>query len=78
MRILSLLAKKPMNLRQLSLAANLDYKTAEHHVDMLVKNSVLECAGGGYGQLYFVSDSVLAQKELAQLFNPKGGKNGRK
>ena len=76
MRLLMLLAKKPMNLRQLSIAAGLDYKTVEHHVHIMLKNSVLEGTGSGYGQLYFISDAVLAQKEVAQFL--RGGKNGRK
>lgn len=76
MRLLSLLAKKPMNLRRLSLAAGLDYKTAEHHVEMLMKNSVLECEGNGYGQVYFISEIALAQKEFEDML--RGGKNGRK
>jgi hypothetical protein len=75
-QLLSILAKRPMNLRQLSLAAGFDYKTVEHHVQLLMKNSVLECSGNGYGQVYFISDIALAQKEFAGLL--RGGKNGRK
>lgn len=75
-QLLSILVKKPMNLRQLSIAAGLDYKTVEHHVQLLMKNSVLECSGNGYGQVYFVTDYVLAQKEFSALI--RGGKNGGK
>ena len=75
-RLLSLLSKRPMNMRQLSIAAGLDYKTAEHHVQLLMKNSVLECTGNGYGQVYFISDIATAQKEFAGMI--RGGKNGRK
>jgi DNA-binding transcriptional ArsR family regulator len=74
--LLSILAKKPMNMRQLSLAAGLDYKTVEHHVDLLAKNSVLECTGNGYGQVYFISDIALADKGFAAMV--RGGNNGRK
>ena len=74
--LLSLLSKKPMNMRQLALCAGLDYKTVEHHVDLLVKNSVLECSGNGYGQVYFVTDIALAQDEFGKLI--KGGKNGKR
>lgn len=76
MALLSLLSKKPMNMRQLALAAKLDYKTVEHHVNLLMKNSVLEHSGDGYGQVYFISDIALAQSELGKLI--KGGKNGKK
>ena len=44
-QLLSLLAKKPMNMRQLALAAKLDYKTVEHHVRLLEKNLVIEPTG---------------------------------
>ncbi|MFA5930042.1 MAG: ArsR family transcriptional regulator [Candidatus Micrarchaeia archaeon] len=74
--LLSLLSKKPMNMRQLALSAKLDYKTVEHHVELLLKNSVLEHSGNGYGQVYFISDIALAQSELGKLI--KGGRNGKK
>jgi len=75
-RLLSLLVKKPMNMRQLSLAAGLDYKTVEHHVNLLMKNSVLDCSGNGYGQVYFVSDIALAQDGFEKML--KGDNDGRK
>jgi len=75
-RLLSLLAEKPMNMRRLSLAAGLDYKTVEHHMELLAKNSVVETSGKGYGQVFFVTDLVLAQKEVAGML--RGGTNGRK
>jgi DNA-binding transcriptional ArsR family regulator len=71
-QLLSLLAKKPMNLRQLSLAAGFDYKTVEHHVSLLMKNSVLECAGTGYGKLYFVSDAVLSYDDFKVIIRGDG------
>jgi len=75
-QLLSILAKKPMNLRQLSLAAKLNYKTVEHHIDLLSKNSIVDCMGNGYGQVYFVSEYVLAQKEIAEIL--RGVNNGGK
>ena len=74
--LLSILAKKPMNLRQLSLAAGLDYKTVEHHVDLLVKNSVLEHSGNGYGQVYFITDIALAEKGFSDII--RGEHNGKR
>jgi DNA-binding transcriptional ArsR family regulator len=63
-QLLSLLAKKPMNMRQLALAANLDYKTVEHHMRLLEKNLVVEPMGEGYGKMYFISDMLLGEKEF--------------
>jgi DNA-binding transcriptional ArsR family regulator len=74
--LLSILAKKPMNLHRLSLAADLDYKTVEHHVKLLLENAVIECTGSGYGKMYFVSDIALAQKGFREML--RGGKNGGK
>lgn len=75
-RLLGLLAKRPMNTRQLALAARLDYKTVEHHVQLLAKNSVLEASGAGYGKVFFVSDAILSQDGVADML--KGGMDGRK
>ena len=63
-QLLSLLAKKPMNMRQLALAAKLDYKTVEHHVRLLEKNMIIEPMGSGYGKMYFISDMLLGEKEI--------------
>lgn len=75
-QLLSILLRKPMNLNQLAREAGLDYKTVEHHVQMLSKNSILDSEGGGYGKVYFVSESVLSLPEFAGIL--KGDKNGKK
>jgi DNA-binding transcriptional ArsR family regulator len=63
-QLLSILAKKPMNMRQLALSANLDYKTVEHHVRLLEKNLIIERVGDGYGSVYFLSDLLLEEKDI--------------
>lgn len=55
-RLLHLLFKKPMNLRQLALAAGLDYSTVEHHVRLLERHSILASDGPGYGRVYSIDD----------------------
>jgi len=75
-QLLKLLVKKPMNLNQLAHAAGLHYKTVEHHVELMMENSVLECTGKGYGRMYFVSEIVLAQQDVADMI--RGGRNGKK
>ena len=72
-RLLSLLMKKPRNMRQLALASKLDYKTVQYHVEMLEKNSLLEKSGGKYGGIYFVSELLLAQKKYVKMI--KGDSN---
>jgi DNA-binding transcriptional ArsR family regulator len=71
-QLLSLLAKKPMNMRQLALAAKLDYKTVEHHVRLLEKNLVIEPTGSGYGKMYFISDMVLQEKDFINRIRGDG------
>ncbi|VVB68368.1 Uncharacterised protein [Candidatus Norongarragalina meridionalis] len=75
MLLLSILLKKPMNMRRLAIAAGLDYKTVEHHVRLMEKNSIIESMGGGYGRVFFVSELVLAQKDI--VANIRGVKNGK-
>lgn len=75
-QLLSLLVKKPTNLRQLSLAAGLDYKTVEHHSGLLTENGIIEAAGSGYGKVYFVADSVRSDVEFKRLI--RGVSNGGK
>jgi|GEM_PF-6690694 len=49
--ILKILSKTPVNTNKLSELAELDYKTTEHHVKVLLDNGVIESVGGGYGKL---------------------------
>ena len=75
MLLLSILIRKPMNMRRLALAAKLDYKTVEHHVRLMEKNSIVESTGGGYGRVFFVSELVLAQTDFVKTI--RGVKNGK-
>ncbi|MFA6489643.1 MAG: ArsR family transcriptional regulator [Candidatus Micrarchaeia archaeon] len=73
--LLSLLLEKPRNMRQLALAAGMDYKSVQHHIELMEKNSIVSRAGG-YSPIYFVSDIVLAEKGFVSKL--KGGKHGKK
>ena len=57
-RILSAVNKKPRNLRQLSLAVKMDYKTVQEHVEILVENGVLETPQKRYGAIYFLASHL--------------------
>jgi len=72
--LLSILAKKPMNMRQLALSAKLDYKTVEHHLGLMEKNGLVEGGSEGYGRVYFISDAALAQDDFAGKI--RGENNG--
>lgn len=53
-RILSAIKKKPMNLRQLAIHLRLDYKTVKAHIELLLKNGIIDMQGK-YGAIYFIS-----------------------
>ncbi len=54
-RIIRAVYEKPRNLRQISLAVKMDYKTVQEHVGILLENGVLETPGKRYGAVYFVA-----------------------
>lgn len=53
-KIINILKKKPMNAHRLSKTLNLDYKTIQHHLNILIDNKILE-KKGKYGGVYFIS-----------------------
>ena len=55
LNLLKLLIEKPMNANQLSKNLNLDYKTVQGHVEILIENGVIETPKKQYGSVYFLS-----------------------
>ncbi len=47
-----------MNTNQLSNELDLDYKTVQHHLEMLEENDILTTQGGNYGRMYFLTDRM--------------------
>ncbi|MBN1169641.1 winged helix-turn-helix transcriptional regulator [Candidatus Micrarchaeota archaeon] len=76
LRIIRILAAKPMNMRQLSLAANLDYKTVQGHIELLVEEGILQTPKKKYGSVYFLSSEWEDNEYLSEIM--KGDKNERK
>jgi len=57
--IATTLKKKPMNANQLSKTLNLDYKTVQHHLRVLLDNQIITAVNKGkYGAVYFISDGM--------------------
>lgn len=55
-RIIEVLLKTPMNMHQLSIALNLDYKTIQHHIKVLLENGIISAVHkGSYGAMYHLS-----------------------
>lgn len=64
-RIVSAIKAKPMNAHQLARQLHIDYKTAQHHLNILVDNTVLMVVKKGYGAVYFLTPE--AEKCLPEL-----------
>ncbi|MDD5336871.1 MAG: winged helix-turn-helix domain-containing protein [Candidatus ainarchaeum sp.] len=62
-RILLRLMKEPLNSNKLSEALRLDYKTIQHHLDLLEENGVIEWSGKKYGKVYFPSMEFESNKK---------------
>ncbi|MDY6775210.1 MAG: winged helix-turn-helix domain-containing protein [Halobacteria archaeon] len=58
LRIIRALHDQPMNTNQLSNELDLDYKTVQHHLEMLEENDILTTQGGNYGKMYFLTDRM--------------------
>ncbi|CAG0970080.1 Sporulation kinase E [Methanosarcinales archaeon] len=56
--ILRHLTGKAYNAHQLAKALNVDYKTARHHLEVLVKNGIVTKDNSGYSTLYFISKNI--------------------
>jgi predicted transcriptional regulator len=55
-RILKILKDTPKNTNQLAEELHLDYKTVQHHIDVLTQNRLIEPSKqDAYGALYFLS-----------------------
>lgn len=55
-RIIEALDDRPRNTNRLSEELDLDYKTVEHHIEMLEEYDIVEAGGNDYGQMYFLTD----------------------
>ena len=72
-RLLEKLVQKPRNIRQLAIACSVDYKTAQAHVELLLKNGILDSMGKKYGSIYFISSEYEGNGLLGELLG--GEKN---
>jgi predicted transcriptional regulator len=54
-RIIHELRNRPSNLNQLATRLNLEYRSIQHHVEVLKKNQLLTSRGEHYGLTYFLS-----------------------
>ncbi|KZN26398.1 ArsR family transcriptional regulator [Haladaptatus sp. R4] len=64
LRIVRSLNRRPMNTNQLSNELDLNYKTVQHHLEMLEENDVLTTTGDEYGKMYFLTDRMESNLDL--------------
>lgn len=60
--IVGLLERRPYNAHELSRLLGVDYKTARHHLRVLVENGLLVADEGHYGCLYHWSADLRAEQ----------------
>lgn len=56
--ILHLVGRRPYNAHEISRLLGASYKTARHHLNVLVENDLLQVSDDRYGTLYFWSRSL--------------------
>ena len=64
-RIIQLLLKRPYNTNQITKELNLDYKTVQHHLRVMLENNIITVSKKKYGSVYLVSHLL---KENLNLF----------
>ena len=65
-RILRTIERRPRNANQLADALDLDYKTVQHHLEVLLDNDVVDNSGDEYGAVYLPSDRLQNNRETVE------------
>lgn len=65
-RILRAIERRPRNANQLADALDLDYKTVQHHLEVLLDNDVVDNSGDEYGAVYLPSDRLQNNRETVE------------
>lgn len=63
-RIIRELRNRPSNLNQLANKLSLEYRAVKHHIDVLLKNSLVVTKGEHYGMTYFLNPWLESRIEL--------------
>ena len=66
LRILRTLQTRPMNTNQLSNELALNYKTVQHHLEVLEENDVVTTRGDNYGKMYFLTDRMRENLDILE------------
>lgn len=66
LRIVRTLHDRPMNTNQLSDALELNYKTVQHHLEVLEENNIVTTQGDNYGKMFFLTDQMTANLDILE------------
>lgn len=78
-RIMQSIMEEPKNANQLSKEVGVNYRTVEHHLKVLMENSLITSQGDGYGMVYFLSPAAsrnieIIEKVFKETFRKSDGK----
>ncbi len=74
-KIIELIEDRPYNANQLKKALEVDYKTVQHHLKVLLENKILTTTEGKkYGSVYFLSPMVEKNSHIIEEIRKKLGK----
>ncbi|MBI2045204.1 winged helix-turn-helix transcriptional regulator [Candidatus Pacearchaeota archaeon] len=77
-KIIEAIRRKPMNANKLSKELKYDYKTIQHHLDILLENKILK-KEGVYGGVYFISqlmeENIKVFDDIWKRFGNNSGKS---
>ena len=75
-RLIFELKAKPGNLNQLAKRLDVEYRTVQHHIEVLKKNALVDSTGEHYGLTYFINPWLEAHFEIFEnLCQELGFKN---
>jgi len=66
LRIVRTLHDRPMNTNQLSETLDLNYKTVQHHLEVLEENNIVTTQGADYGKMFFLTDQMTANLDILE------------
>ena len=75
-RIIEKIKDRPYNANQLKEVLNVDYKTIQHHLKVLIENKILTTSEEKkYGSVYFISPLVEKNIHIIEEIRKKLGKD---
>lgn len=73
LRIIRTLNEQPFNRNQLAKQLELDYTTVQYHLDVLVKQNVVDSQDEKYGKLFFLTEQMHGNMDLLDEIAEQAG-----